>query len=461
MHYDAVIIGAGLSGLSAGCRLANYGRKVRIFEKHVFPGGLNSYYLRNGVPVDAGLHALTNYGDVKDRSSTLNKILRQLRIKRDDLSLCPQSHSEIVFPGCTLRLDNDFTAFKKQVISRFPDDASGFEELLREIMSFDSMAPVNGGISARAVLKAKISSPLLREMLLCPVMFYGNPEPDDMDFAQFCIMFKSVIVEGMSRPAGGMKPFLDMLTKKITENGGELSLGNEIISLECRNGKILSFTDSLGEKHTARHFISCIGAVETNALCGNACFKDNITLGTMAFAEATLHLACHPSTLGITTSLVFRSLKGKLFFGIPEGAVECSSHIMCMPGNFKGCENIPAANSIRISAPASADFWFSLNKADYEAAKRSAMAKLQDTALEAYPALAGHISACELFTPCTIKRFTGHLNGAIYGSPEKQRTGRTAIQNLYLSGTDHGLPGIAGSLMSGILIANNCVLNEN
>ena len=126
MHYDAVIIGAGLSGLSAGCRLANYGLKVRIFEKHVFPGGLNSYYLRNGVPVDAGLHALTNYGDVKDRSSTLNKILRQLRIKRDDLSLCPQSHSEIVFPGCTLRLDNDFTAFKKQVISRFPDDAIRF-----------------------------------------------------------------------------------------------------------------------------------------------------------------------------------------------------------------------------------------------------------------------------------------------------------------------------------------------
>ncbi|NLE54692.1 MAG: NAD(P)-binding protein, partial [Lentisphaerae bacterium] len=47
--YDVIIIGAGMSGLSAGLRLTYYGKRVRIFERHRLPGGMNSYYLRSGV----------------------------------------------------------------------------------------------------------------------------------------------------------------------------------------------------------------------------------------------------------------------------------------------------------------------------------------------------------------------------------------------------------------------------
>ena len=34
MHYDVVIIGAGMSGLAAGVRIAHFGRRVLILEKH-------------------------------------------------------------------------------------------------------------------------------------------------------------------------------------------------------------------------------------------------------------------------------------------------------------------------------------------------------------------------------------------------------------------------------------------
>ena len=81
MHVDVLIIGAGLSGLSAGIRLAHFGKKVGIFERHRLPGGLNSFYHRNGVSIDVGLHAMTNYTAEGERSAPLNKLLRQLRIK--------------------------------------------------------------------------------------------------------------------------------------------------------------------------------------------------------------------------------------------------------------------------------------------------------------------------------------------------------------------------------------------
>ena len=60
-HYDAVIIGAGMSGLAAGIRLAHFGKKVCIFERHNATGGLNSFYSFSGRKYDVGLHAMTNY----------------------------------------------------------------------------------------------------------------------------------------------------------------------------------------------------------------------------------------------------------------------------------------------------------------------------------------------------------------------------------------------------------------
>ena len=78
--YDAIVIGAGLSGLAAGIRLAMFGKKVCILEKHSIPGGLNSFYQRKGIQFDVGLHALTNFAKRGERGLPLTKILKQLRI---------------------------------------------------------------------------------------------------------------------------------------------------------------------------------------------------------------------------------------------------------------------------------------------------------------------------------------------------------------------------------------------
>ena len=59
--YDTIIIGAGMSGLAAGIRLAHYDQKVCILERHYTIGGLNSFYRMNGRDYDVGLHAVTNF----------------------------------------------------------------------------------------------------------------------------------------------------------------------------------------------------------------------------------------------------------------------------------------------------------------------------------------------------------------------------------------------------------------
>ena len=59
--FDTIIIGAGLSGLAAGIRLAYFEKSVCILERHTTIGGLNSFYRLRGLNHDVGLHAVTNY----------------------------------------------------------------------------------------------------------------------------------------------------------------------------------------------------------------------------------------------------------------------------------------------------------------------------------------------------------------------------------------------------------------
>ena len=110
--YDAAIVGAGMSGLAAGIRLAQYDRNVCILEKHSIFGGLNSFYRRNGRNYDVGLHAMTNYVPKGSRVGPLARIIRHLKISWDELGLVEQNGSSIAFPGIELNFTNDFERFE-------------------------------------------------------------------------------------------------------------------------------------------------------------------------------------------------------------------------------------------------------------------------------------------------------------------------------------------------------------
>ena len=76
------------------------------------------------------------------------------------------------------------------------------------------------------------------------------------------------------------------------------------------------------------------------------------------------------------------------------------------------------------------------------------------------PGLRNLIDYQELSTPLTIKTFTRHRGGAIYGHEcdsnrllrDQWRIG-TSVKNLYLTGTDIGVPGVNSALMAGVMAA--------
>lgn len=478
-HYDVAIIGAGMSGLAAGIRLAHFGRRVCIFERHYAPGGLNSFYAIDGRKFDVGLHALTNFVPPGVKGTALGKLLRQLRIEREEFALCPQRQSRIAFGPrgeASLRFTNDFAVLEAAIAARFPGQIDGFRQLAAAVRAHDAMDFDGPVVSARAVVRQHLSDRLLEDMLFCPLMYYGSAQEHDVDFTQFAIMFRALFLEGLARPFDGVRPIIRVLLDKYRAAGGERRMNCGVARILERGGRAAALRLDNGEELTASHVISSIGAEETLELCrppaepvppavaASSASAVPAGPGRLTFIESIRVLKVQPRELGWgEDTIVFFNDSERFEYAEPATQADLRSGVICFPNNFDfGPRELPEG-WLRITCLANYEQWAHLPEDRYRADKLAWMDASTRAAQRFLPAvddgtLAAQTVAADIFTPRTITRYTGHLRGAIYGAPGKIRNGRTHLPNLYLCGTDQGLLGIIGAMLSGISMANLHIL---
>jgi phytoene dehydrogenase-like protein len=453
MIYDVVIIGAGMSGLAAGIRLAYFDKKVCILEKHSRIGGLNSYYTKGGYELDVGLHAVTNYAKRGDKKKPLNRLLRQLRIGYDEFDLYQQIRSAIKFDDTTIYFTNDFQMLESQIAEKFPFEINGFQKLVKYIKDYNELDLNARSQLTKAVLKSFISDPLLTDMLLCPMMFYGNPKEDDMEFWMFVVMFKSIFLEGLARPSVGVRRFLNVLKNKFVECGGKLYLKKGVKKIVPDKKGGLHLELETGETFKAKKVISSAGYVETMRLCEGDYASEKIKPGKMSFIESVYILNKKPSELGIDDSIIFYNSGERFNYQKPDTLIDEKSGVICCPNNFAFDAPLNE-NMIRITNIANSDLWDKYDDDEYVRKKDECMQLSLDEAGRYVKDFKDNIIFKDSFTPKTIKKYTSHINGAVYGTGEKLRDGLTGIKNLFICGTDQGFLGIIGAMLSGITIAN-------
>ena len=468
-----------MSGLAAGIRLAHFGQKVCIFERHNAVGGLNSFYSIAGRKFDVGLHAMTNFVRPGIKGTPLTKLLRQLRIERDEFALCEQKQSRVAFGPrgeISLRFTNEFAVLESEVTAKFPAQSDGFRALVAAVKGYDDVALHLQPISAREVVRRHISDRLLEDMLFCPLMYYGSATEHDMDFGQFVIMFKALYLEGFARPFEGVRLVLRVLLEKYRAAGGErrMKCGVKRI-VERPDGTPLLILDN-HEEITANHVISSVGAPETEAMIargkpagsGEAEADPTAKAGRLSFIETIAVLNRQPAELGWgSDTIVFFNDSERFDYAQPTGAVDPRSGVICLPNNFEfGAGRLLPEGIFRVTCLANYDRWAGWPEATYRAEKQQWLSAVQLSARRFLPPLASPAAleeatvTTDMFTPRTITHFTGHFKGAIYGAPVKNRQGRTALPRVYLCGTDQGFLGIVGAMLSGISMANYHILQK-
>ncbi len=114
-----IIVGAGISGLSAGIYARQSGFETTIYESHSIPGGASTSWRRNGYLFEGGMHWLTGSSE----ETQLNRLWREVgalddsvRITRRDpfFNLTDQTGTTPVIPR--------FSALRVHVLSIEPED---------------------------------------------------------------------------------------------------------------------------------------------------------------------------------------------------------------------------------------------------------------------------------------------------------------------------------------------------
>lgn len=459
-----------MAGLAAALRLAMFGREVLLLERHYLHGGLNSFFAKAGRKFDVGLHAVTNFPPPGSRkASPLLRLCRQLRLPFDSLDLSPQSFSRISFPHADLRFDNDFSLFLSEIERLFPSERDRFQKLLRHMEAFDAYSPAAPShLSARKTLRDHLRDPLLVDMLLLPTCYYGSAIENDADLPTFVMLFDAIFRQGLARPYRGIRQLLDPILRRIDELGVHRRMNLGVRRLHASKGKVDRIELDNGETIRADHVVSTAGHVETQAMLTGDESAAEDEIGRITILESITCFSAQPAKLGWEETTVFYNDAPTLRYHRPTSPIEPRSGVICIPNNYRypAGEQLPEGQ-LRVTTTANPDHWNSLPEAQYLEEKEQARRSMLDTAIKQLPdgpfkqeELDRLTTYVDVFTPRTIRKFTSHSQGALYGSPKKSRDGSTPLANLYLGGADQGYVGIVGAMLGGTAIANHRILKS-
>jgi phytoene dehydrogenase-like protein len=260
-----------------------------------------------------------------------------------------------------------------------------------------------------------------------------------------------------------VRRILKKLVRRFKALGGELRLRAGVSRIAVRDEAVEKVVLDDGAELTARRVLSSAGWPETARLCDLAPPGGPPPAGRISFVESSAVLDRQPQALGHDRSIVFFNDGPAFDYRVPADLVDVRSGVICSPNNFVYLPDDgrpPLEGLIRISALANFDGWAALRGEDYRLAKIAWHDKMIAAAIRFVPDFRSAVVERDVFTPTTIRRYTGHDGGTVYGTPHKRDDGTTHLRNLFLCGNDQGLVGIVGTLLSGITMANRHALGD-
>jgi len=115
-YYDVIVIGAGLSGLTAASLLAKRGLQVGVIDNNYKPGGSCGIFKRNNIIFDQGAAMLYGFGEKGYNAHRLvfNFLEEPLSVIKHDLLY------SVNFKGHRIKFWADLEMFSKELAKVFP-----------------------------------------------------------------------------------------------------------------------------------------------------------------------------------------------------------------------------------------------------------------------------------------------------------------------------------------------------
>lgn len=489
--HDIVIIGSGISGLTAGAILSRLGRKVTILEQHYVPGGATHVFRRKGHEWNTGLHYV---GDVHNKSHPLRKLFDELTDGELEWSACQVNYDRIIFPDKTFEFHAGSENFREELLRFFPREKKGIDSYLSMIKDvknvtrlysasrvFPIMKPLVGlsrfpdyfYSSTEKILCGLFSDERLRAVIAGQYGNYGLP-PNESSFGVHALVANHYM-EGSSFPVGGSGEIARTLGKAIRKRGGKIITRAKVQKILTDSRGVTGVLLAGGGIIRSKNVISTAGLRVTRekllGLSENSGHPVKLTPGYVSlalgydlpgdeFSHDGANLWVHPSyDLNENVRKYFSRESKTPPFSYISFPFQKDPSWQRRVGSKVSIDLLGIVPSAWFSEWKTAGF--GKRPEAYDAFKESLARPYLDVMDKFFPELKNRLEHLEISTPLTVQHFLGNMEGEIYGlasNPEKFRnlkTGpRTEIRGLFLSGQDTLFIGIYGAMISGLLTAS-------
>lgn len=490
-HFDAIVIGSGIGGLTTASILAQLkNKRILVLERHFKLGGFTHSFRRGKYEWDAGVH----YVGQMSPGSLTRRVMDLVTRNGVDWHRMQAPVERFVFPQESFEVPDGAEAFMDKLIVRFPSEEKAIRNYFRDVKRAQGWLArwftmkqypaavanvVNRFGRSLAVMTtneylADIQDPLLKAILTAQWPDFGSA-PDESAFA-FHATVTADFMDGGFYPIGGSKLIAEHAAKAVEDHGGKCLVNHEVEEIILRNGKAVGVrTRNKGKEleYFAPLIISNAGGVTTfgkllpqGAAPSEQAMVTRLKPGTSANI-LFLGLNDDPRAHGFDESNYWiysrldHDTKARFRDGEPDRLDGCFVSF----GSLRNPGQTP--HTAQIISFADASEWSAYEEATwkrrgegYEARKAEVAERMLAYAEERLPGLRQLVDFQELSTPFSVKSFTGHEGGAIYGQAcDPNRLERdcwpivTSVPNLYLTGSDVGTPGVNGALMAGVMTA--------
>ena len=126
-HYDAIIIGSGISGLCTAALLSMNNKKVLVLEKHFKVGGYTHTFKRQDYEWDVGIHYIGGVHLKKTFTRRLFDKITNSNLKWNKMS---DNYDRIIFPDKSYDFIAPKEKFIENMINYFPSEETAIKKYM-------------------------------------------------------------------------------------------------------------------------------------------------------------------------------------------------------------------------------------------------------------------------------------------------------------------------------------------
>lgn len=492
-HYDVIIIGCSLAGMSAAMKLASAGKSVLILERHNLPGGIATSFVRDGIEVEATLHEMMSIGP-EDQRLPIGEYLDEMGVKIDWLRVpeayrlyVPEDHIDITLHA-GVGADGVYTA-AKEIESVYPGNQEKVDRLLKlckEVMDttnylndhtvskLDMLRHHRGmamtaGYSAKEVMDSLQIPQVVQDVLSAYWIYVGQPI-SNLPFAIFSFLMGDYFTGGSYFIRNFSHGMSVAMCEKCLSLGIQIEFRQEVEKILVKNRTAYGVRTKHGDEIHGTWIISGIypdavygRMIEPASEVPPEAFKlvNGRKIGVSCFSVCVL-LDQTAEELGIQDYSVFDSdehFDSDQFW--KEGAKPGGWHYLtticytkAAPDSFpKGTcyltiTQLPLPESFNNVTP---DNYF-------ETKRRIGREILEHTSRRLGVNLFDHILEVEVETPATISHYSGQYRGGVYGYQHSMDD--SVVARLPVYGKEHYIRHLTWA-SSAALAGNGMAININ